>query len=93
MEVIQLIQRFVIYPLNYTILLIDISEIGLPSGIYPPEGDPKLVHSLRFHNGTFAEQFLLKKGADAHELEKVFALVAKGSIAVLTIPERMPWSM
>ena len=55
-------------------------------------GDPKSVHSLRFHNRNFAEQFLLKKGADAHELEKLFALVAKGSIAVLTIPERMQWN-
>jgi hypothetical protein len=80
-----MIARFIIYPLNHTILAIDVSEIGLPSGIYPPDGDLKMVPSLRFHNWRFAEAYFLKKGAKAEVISKISALVDKGSMAELTI--------
>ena len=80
-----MIARFIIYPLNHTILAVDITEIGLPAGIYPPEGELKMVPSLRFHNWRFAELYFLKKGADADVLEKLSKLISKGSITELTI--------
>lgn len=80
-----MIPRFVLYPLNHTVLVIDVTEIGLPKGVYPPEGELKMVPTLRFHNWKFAEQFFLNKGARAEELSKLSRLVDKGAIAVLTI--------
>lgn len=80
-----MIARFIIYPLNHTILAVDVIEIGLPAGIYPPEGELKMVPTLRFHNWNFAENYFLKKGAPLDELRKLFILVAKGALTVLTI--------
>jgi hypothetical protein len=80
-----MIPRFVIYPLNHTILVLDVTEIGLPTGIYPPEGELKMVPSIRFHNWRYAEAFFVTRGARQEELEKLSALVKRGMIAVLTI--------
>jgi hypothetical protein len=79
------IRRFIIYPLSHTILLVDITEIGLPTEIYPPEGTLKTVPTYRFNSWRFAEEFLLKMGADAKVLGKITAQIAKGTIDVLTI--------
>jgi hypothetical protein len=35
--------RFVVYPLNHTILLVDLTEIGIPDEIYPQEGKLQMV--------------------------------------------------
>ncbi len=80
-----MIARFLIYPLNHTILAVDVTEIGLPTGIYPPDGELKMLPSLRFHNWRYAEAYFLKKGARPDIIAKISALVAKGSIAELTI--------
>lgn len=80
-----MIARFIIYPLNHTILTVDITEIGLPVGVYPPEGELKMVPSLRFHNWSHAESYFLQKGARADELRKLSLLVTKGAPTVLTI--------
>ena len=80
-----MIARFIVYPLNHTILAVDVTEIGLPVGIYPPDGELKMVPSLRFHNWRFAENYFLKKGAHTEDLQKVSLLVAKGAITALTI--------
>ncbi|MGA8742739.1 MAG: hypothetical protein WB561_16250 [Terracidiphilus sp.] len=82
-----MIERYIIHPLNHTILLVDISAIGLPSGVYPPEGDLKMVPSYRFQNLSSATEFLLKRGAGVDELEKASTTASKGAIFVLTIPE------
>lgn len=80
-----MISRFLIYPLNHTVLVVDLSEIGLPKGLYPPEGDLKMIASYRFHNRSYAERFLAAKGANPEELQKTLSRVDKGMIQVLTI--------
>ena len=80
-----MIRSFIIYPLSHTILVVDVSEIGSPRGIYPPEGELKMVPTYRFHNWRSAEIYLAKIGIDATELAKRAALVAKGTINVLTV--------
>jgi hypothetical protein len=83
-----MLARFIIYPLNHTILVVDISEIGLPKDVYPTEGELKMVPSIQFQSWRFAEAYFLKKGANVEVLNKVSESVTKGSIAALTIPER-----
>lgn len=40
--------RFLIHELNHTVLLVDITGIGLPTEIYPYEGKSHSVPTLRF---------------------------------------------
>lgn len=77
--------RYIIYPLNHTILAVDITGIGLPEGIYPPEGKLKMVPSFRFHNWVAAKSFFLTKGARVDVIEKLSPLIDKGGMTVLTI--------
>jgi len=80
-----MILRYVIYPLNHTILVVDVSEIGMPVEIYPHEGVLKMVPSIRFQTWRHAEEFFVRKGAQKEMLAELSALVGKGTIAGLTI--------
>jgi hypothetical protein len=78
--------RFLIHSLNHTPLLIDISEIGLPTEIYPPEGKSQPVLSIRFQSWRNAEDYLSRLGATRELLEPLAENVKKAGTAVLTIP-------
>jgi hypothetical protein len=78
-------RHFIVYPFSHTTLVVDTTDIGLPTEVYPPEGKLQMVPSYRFQSWRSAEKFLLKMGADAEALNVTAAKVAKGSIDVLMI--------
>jgi hypothetical protein len=73
--------RFMIHSLNHTVLMVDISKIGLPDVIFPPDGQEQMVPSLRFQSWRDAEAYLRRLGAD----QKAIDSAKKGHAAVLTI--------
>jgi len=77
--------RFLLHSLSHTIVVVDISEIGLPREIYPQDGQRQRVSTIRFRNWTDAERYLQRLGADAEALERICAQLEKTSVAVLTI--------
>jgi hypothetical protein len=77
--------RYLIHLINHTALLIDITPIGIPSEVLPPEGEERALSSARFRSWKFAEQFLLKEGADPKQLRKAEDTLNATSLAVLTI--------
>jgi len=77
--------RFLIHSLNHTTLLLDITEIGLPAEVYPPEGKPQAVQSLRFQTWHAAEEHLLGLGASQRSLSAAIESLKKAGAAVLTI--------
>jgi hypothetical protein len=77
--------RFVVYQLNHTILCIDLTEIGLPSEIYAPQGKSQTVPSVRFQSWKYAETYLLDKGASEDALARTKAQIEETQLGVLTI--------
>ena len=73
--------RFIIYSFSHTILVVDITEIGLPTEIYPPDGKRQLVPTLRFQSWRDVEQHLSSLGADAEVLGNLHTI----GLSVLTI--------
>jgi hypothetical protein len=66
-------------------VVVDITTIGLPNEIYPEEGKPQMVPTLRFQSWKNVEQHLRVSGATAEMIENTSALLKKMSIAVLSI--------
>ena len=77
--------RFLIHELNHTTLLVDITEIGLPSQILPPEGKSQSVPSLRFQSWLAVERHLLELGADQETLNETKDRLNRVGVDVLTI--------
>jgi hypothetical protein len=77
--------RFLIHSLNHTNLLVDISEIGLPAEVFPAQGKPQPVLSLRFQTWQHAEQHLLGLGAAQGSLSATVDSLNKVGVAVLPI--------
>ncbi len=77
--------RFLLYLLSHTIVVVDITEIGLPTEIYPPDGKRQMVPTVRFQSWTDVEHYFLSLGADAETLEKISAQFNKAGFGVLTI--------
>jgi hypothetical protein len=40
--------RFLLYRLSHTVIVVDLTEIGLPTEIYPPGGKKLMAPTLRF---------------------------------------------
>ena len=78
--------RFLIHNLNHTTLLVDITSIGLPNEIYPPEGKSQTVPSLRFQGWAHVEKYLIELGADDGALQRLKEALKKADSGVLTIP-------
>jgi hypothetical protein len=77
--------RYIIYEINHTILLIDITGISLPTEIFPPEGKTEGLVSRRFQAWPDAERFLAKCGASRDSLEKARLTLDRNSFAVINI--------
>ena len=77
--------RFLIHSLNHTTLLVDITAVGLPTEIYPPEGKTEPLSSRRFQSWRDAEQYLLGMGAAPDQLDRMLEREKKDGVAVLTI--------
>ena len=79
---------FLIHSLSHTILLVDITEIGLPAEVYPPNGRPQLVNSLRFQTWHAGEKYLLGLGASQRSLSAATESLKKEGVAIPTIADR-----
>ena len=77
--------RVLVHSLNHTFLVVDITSIGLPTEIYPQDGQQRDVPTLRFQHWNHVEQCFLRMGADAATVGKTSAEIKKRNIAVLTI--------
>jgi len=60
--------RFLITALNHTFLIVDITAAGLPNEVFPPEGKPQTMPSLRFQNWNHVERYLSDLGAGGKSL-------------------------
>jgi len=78
--------RFLLHSLNHTILVVDISQFGIPIETDPRSGNTKkMVPALRFVNWKKAERFFRAKGADEDTIEKTHAMLGKTGVAVMTV--------
>ena len=77
--------RFIIYELSHTVLAVDITEIGLPTEIHPPEGKQQSVPTLRFKSWNDARNYLSGIGADEEALAGVTRQMRGAGLAALTI--------
>jgi hypothetical protein len=77
--------RFLIHELNHTFLLVDITGIGLPNEIYPPEGKQQSVQSLRFQAWHDVERYFRSLGSSQEALDRMSADLKMAQVAVLTI--------
>jgi hypothetical protein len=85
-QTLEIMKRsFLVHSLNHTALLVDISEIGLPTEVYPPKGKSQPVPSIRFQSWRDAEDYLRGLGADQGLLETTAKSLSKAGVAVLTI--------
>jgi hypothetical protein len=77
--------RYLLHHINHTILVVDISSVGIADEIYPSEGKAYALSSLRFQTWQSAEQFLLRVGANRTALAKTWSALKSSSVAVLTV--------
>jgi len=69
--------RFLLHSLNHTILVVDISQSGIPIQINSRTGNTTMVPALRFLNWKEAERFFRAKEADEDTIEKTHAMLAR----------------
>jgi hypothetical protein len=77
--------RFLIHSLNHTTLLVDITPAGIPNEILPPEGKVQTRSSLHFQGWAAAEKYLMDRGANGLELQRLKECLKKSSAGVVTI--------
>jgi hypothetical protein len=77
--------RWLVYRLSHTFLAIDISGIGLPNEIYPPNGKEQSVPTRRFQSWKDAESYLRGLGASDDSMTQLSAHLNRGGFGVLTI--------
>jgi hypothetical protein len=77
--------RFLIHELNHTVLVVDVTEIGLAREIYSPEGRPHTVPTLRFQSSRDAELYFLGLKVGQNSLNAAIRTLRKAGVAVLTI--------
>lgn len=81
-----MLRRFLIHTLNHTVLIVDITAIGIPRGGYPPEGEVQEVSSRRFQTWDDAQRYLTTLGAKNGLLDKTKSNLDRFSVDVFTIP-------
>ncbi len=77
--------RFLLYRLSHTVIAVDLTEIDLPTEIYPPGGKKQMVPTLRFQSWRDVENYLLSLGADAEVLGRSSAQFNNTGFGALTI--------
>lgn len=71
--------------MSHTTVLIEVTRLGLPIEIYPPEGQPQTVPTIRFQNWEDARRYLHSLGATGEALSTAEAMLKKCSFASLGI--------
>jgi hypothetical protein len=77
--------RFLVHELNHTILLVDITEVGIPTEILPSEGKTQSVPSVRFQSWHAAEEYLLRRGTSQEVLSTLRDGLKKAGVVALTV--------
>lgn len=77
--------RFLLHSLSHTVLAVDVTEVGVPTEIYPNEGKQQTVPCIRFQAWRDAEQYFLHLGADPGMLQGVSNRLKSTGVAALTI--------
>jgi hypothetical protein len=78
-------KRFLLHSLSHTTLIVDITQLGLPTTIYPPQGERSEVPALRFQSWRDAANYLVGAGADDGTIQKTASDLRDTSVAVVTI--------
>src|ERR1700691_123672 len=81
--------RFLVHCFSHAILSVDITEFGLPLAVYPPNGRPQPVDSLRFQTWHAGEKYLLGLRASQRSLSAATESPKQAGVAVLTIADRL----
>jgi len=76
--------RFLLHSLSHTVLVVDITEVGLPIGAQPDRRE-QTVPILRFRGWGDAELYFRALGASREALGEAAIWLRKAGIAVLTI--------
>jgi hypothetical protein len=77
--------RFLVHSLSHTFLVVDITDIGLPTEVYPANGRQQSVSALRFQSWRDVEEYFLKLGADPEAIKLASDRLKARSVDVLTI--------
>ena len=77
--------RFLLHSINHSLLVVDISQVGVASKFQPQTGIVEMVSALRFINWEEATLYFREKGADDETIRKSSAMLIKTSAAVMTI--------
>jgi hypothetical protein len=80
--------RFLLYRLSHTVIVVDLTEIGLPTEIYPPGGKKQMAATLRFQSWKDVENYLLGRDANEEALGRASAQFNNRGFGVLTIGGR-----
>lgn len=78
-------RRYMAYEISHSLLLIDITSIGLADEIFPPEGKAQDLLSLRFQEWSAAEKFLLGSGASRDSVDKARSSIDKCGFGIINI--------
>jgi|HubBroStandDraft_3_1064219.scaffolds.fasta_scaffold352287_1 hypothetical protein len=77
--------RFLLCRLSHTVMVVDLTEIGLPTETYPLDGKKQTVPTLRLQSWKDVELYFLSLGADAEALGQTSAQFNNTGFGVLTI--------
>lgn len=77
--------RFLLHSLSHTLVVVDITSFGLPTEIYPREGQRQTAPAFRFPSWNDVERCFLALGGDGKAIENAFASIQTVGLAVLTI--------
>jgi len=77
--------RFLLYRLSHTVIVVDLTEIGLPTEIYPPGGKKTYGAYSSVSDLERCRNHLLSLGADAEALRRTSAQFNNTGFGVLTI--------
>ena len=79
--------RFLLHSVNHTPVVVDITQFGLPSKVFPATGENTTIPARRFQAWKDAEEYLLRLGADARALGRALEQLEQAGVSMLTISQ------
>jgi hypothetical protein len=77
--------RFLLHSLSHTILVVDVSQIGIELQIDGRGPDTQAVPTFRFRSWKDAAQFLRAKEADDDTIAKAGLSLRRNCVALITV--------